>query len=120
MASLLARSRTRREKVLEKVHSSYNMKQHGAHGADFITSDFAHEFGIYGPPSYCVDRLSQLAELGVDRFILARGPDLAMPTPEISALAERSWRRFCPRSGRVWRGSRGVRHASPTLEVALA
>ena len=75
--------------ILEKVHSSYNMKQHGVHGADFITSDFAHEFGIYGPPSYCVDRLSQLAELGVDRFILAGVPDLAMPMPEIAALAER-------------------------------
>ena len=75
--------------ILAKVHSSYNMKQHGAHGADFITRDFAHEFGIYGPPSYCVDRLSELAELGVDRFILAGGPDLAMPMPEIAALAER-------------------------------
>ena len=75
--------------ILAKVHASYNMKQHGAHGADFITSDFAHEFGIYGPPSYCIDRLAQLAELGVDRFILAGGPDLAMPRPEVAALAKR-------------------------------
>ena len=75
--------------ILEQIHSSYDMKRHGAHGGDFITSDFAHEFGIYGPPSYCIDRLSQLAELGVDRFILAGGPDLAMPMPEIAALAER-------------------------------
>ena len=59
-----------------------------AHGNDFITSDFAHEFGIYGPPSYCVDQLSQLVELGVDRFILAGGPDLAMPWAEIAALAD--------------------------------
>ena len=75
--------------ILGKIHSSYDMKQHGAHGGDFITSDFAHEFGIYGPPSYCVDRLSQLAELGVDRFILAGGPELAMPMPEIAAMGER-------------------------------
>ena len=75
--------------ILAKIHSSYDMKQHGAHGGDFLTSDFAHEFGIYGPPSYCVDRLWQLTELGVDRFILAGGPDLAMPIPEIAAMAER-------------------------------
>ena len=75
--------------ILANIHASYNMKQHGAHGSDVITSDFAHECGIYGPPSYCVDRLSQLADLGVDRFILAGGPDLAMPRPEIVGFAER-------------------------------
>ena len=74
---------------MPSVHAFYDMKQHGVHGADFITSGFAHEFGIYGPHSYCVDWLSQLAELGVDRFILAGGPDPAMPMPEIAALAER-------------------------------
>ena len=83
--------------ILAKIHSSYDMKQHGAHGGDFITSDFAHEFGIYGPPSYCVDRLSQLVELGVDRFILAGGPDLAMPRPEIAALGERFVAEVLPR-----------------------
>ena len=76
--------------ILEKIHSSYNMKKHGQLGNDFITSDFAHEFGIYGPPTYCVDRLAELVELGVDRFILIGSPDLAAPEEEIAALARRA------------------------------
>ena len=75
--------------ILSRIHSSYNMKKHGAHGNDFITSDFAHEFGIYGPSSYYVDRISQLTELGVDRIILAGGPDLAMPQTGIAEMAQR-------------------------------
>ncbi len=75
--------------ILNNIHASYNMKQHGAHGNDLITSEFAHEFGIYGPPSYCVDRLNELVELGIDRFILAGGPDLAMLDPEIAGMAQR-------------------------------
>ena len=66
------------------------MKKHGQLGNDFITSDFAHEFGIYGPPTYCVDRLAELVELGVDRFILIGSPDLAAPEEEIAALARRA------------------------------
>jgi 5,10-methylenetetrahydromethanopterin reductase len=75
--------------ILKNIHSSYNMKKHGAHGNDLITSEFAHEFGIYGPPSYCVDRLNELVELGIDRFIFAGGPDLALPQPEIVEMAKR-------------------------------
>ena len=67
------------------------------HGNDFITSDFAHEFGIYGPPSYRVDRISELAGLDVDRFILAGGPDLAMPQAEIAALARRFMAEVLPK-----------------------
>ena len=75
--------------ILSKIHSSYNMNKHGQHGNDFITADFAHEFGIYGPPSYCVDRIWQLAELGVDRFVLAGSPDLAAPEAGIAEMARR-------------------------------
>ena len=74
--------------ILNNIHDSYNMKQHGAHGNDLVTSEFAHEFGIYGPPSYCVDRLGELVDLGIDRFILAGTPDLALQ-PEIATLAQR-------------------------------
>ena len=83
--------------ILQKIHASCNMNKHGQHGNDFITSDFAHEFGIYGPPSYCVDRISELAAPGVDRFILAGGPDLAMPQAEIAALARRFMAEVLPK-----------------------
>lgn len=85
------------KQTLPKIHASYDMKNHGTHGAGVITSEFAHEFGIYGPPAYCVDRLSELAELGIDRFILAGGPDIAMPNPEVAALASRFLTEVLPR-----------------------
>jgi len=77
------------EETLTSIHDSYNMKQHGQHDPGFITSEFAHEFGIYGPPGYCVDRLNELVELGISRFILAGGPELAHPVPEIVSMAQR-------------------------------
>ena len=64
------------------------MKQHGQHDPGLITSEFAHEFGIYGSPPYCIDRLCELVELGIDRFIMAGGPELAHPDPEEVKLAE--------------------------------
>ncbi|MGI9325920.1 MAG: LLM class flavin-dependent oxidoreductase [Pseudomonadales bacterium] len=75
--------------TLPKIHAAYNMKQHGQHDPGLITSEFAHEFGIYGPPAYCADRLSELIELGIDRFILAGGPELAHPQDFVAAMARR-------------------------------
>lgn len=75
--------------TLSGIHDSYNMKQHGQHDPGLITSEFAHEFGIYGPPGYCVDRLNELVELGISRFILAGGPELAHPVSEIVSMAQR-------------------------------
>lgn len=77
------------EETLPKIHAAYNMKQHGQHDPGLITSEFAHEFGIYGPPQYCVDRLTELNELGIDRFILTGGPELAHPEEFVVTLARR-------------------------------
>ncbi len=52
-----------------------------------MTGEFAREFGIFGPASYCADRLSELIELGVDRFIF-RGTPLE-PDNQDSRAAER-------------------------------
>ena len=54
------------------------MKQHGGTGspqAAFLTAEFARNFGIFGPPSYCANRLSELIELGIDRFIVVGTSD---------------------------------------------
>ena len=62
-------------KVLHGIHDAYDMKQHGGAGspqAALLTSEFARNFGIFGPPSYCAERLSELIELGIDRFIVER------------------------------------------------
>jgi 5,10-methylenetetrahydromethanopterin reductase len=40
-----------------------------------LTESFIDRFGIVGPPEHCVSRLRQLADLGVDRFIVV-GPSI--------------------------------------------
>ncbi len=78
-------------KVLHGIHNSYDMKQHSGTGspqAAVLTAEFARNFGIFGPPSYCADRLSELVELGIDRFILV-GTDVDPNNLESARAAER-------------------------------
>ena len=52
---------TEQQKVLEAIHRSYDMQQHGRGAGTqeaVVTGEFARNFGIFGSPSYCVDRLS--------------------------------------------------------------
>ena len=72
------------------IHDAYDMHSHGRPGsaqAAAISPEFERGFGVFGPPDYCVERLSQLSELGVDRFIL-RGSPLDPADPD-SASSER-------------------------------
>lgn len=65
--------------VLEHIHDAYDMTQHSQDGspqAAQMTRSFAQGFGIFGPPRYCVERLTELIGLGLERIILmgpARG-----------------------------------------------
>jgi len=70
--------------VFEAIHSAYDMHNHSVAGSaqeGAITGAFENEFAIFGPPDYCVERLGQLVELGVDRFIL-RGSPLDPDNPD--------------------------------------
>ena len=83
--------------VLRDIHSAYDMQQHGRGGGPqkvAVTGEFAREFGIFGPPSYCAGRLSELIELGVDRFIF-RGTPLE-PDNQDSRAAERFVQEVAP------------------------
>ena len=76
--------------VLGAIHDAYDMHDHGRPGsaqAAAVTAEFERSFGVFGPPDYCVERLSQLIELGVDRFIL-RGSPLDPANPD-SVSSER-------------------------------
>lgn len=76
--------------VFQGIHDAYDMKQHGRAGSpqeSTVTTEFTREFGVFGSPAYCADRLGRLIELGVDRFIL-RGTPLDPANPD-SASAER-------------------------------
>jgi 5,10-methylenetetrahydromethanopterin reductase len=64
--------------VLHAVHDAYDMHQHtraGSPQAAHLTDAFVDRFGILGPPDHCVQRLRDLAALGIDRFIVV-GPSI--------------------------------------------
>ena len=66
-------SDTQRE-VLTKIHDSYDMHQHAQAGSAQsaqVTQEFAASFGVFGPSDYCVQRLGELIELGIERFLIA-------------------------------------------------
>ena len=66
-------SETQRD-VLTKIHDSYDMHGHAREGSPQsaqVTQEFAGTFGVFGPPDYCVQRLGELIELGVERFMIA-------------------------------------------------
>ena len=74
-------------RVLHDIHDAYDMHEHGRPGsaqAAAVTADFGREFGVFGPPDYCVQRLGELIDLGIDRFILRPGAlDPSQPESEV-------------------------------------
>lgn len=56
--------------VMEAIPRQYDMNHHFGTGAQasLVTDGFAAGYAILGPASYCVERLMELAELGVGRF----------------------------------------------------
>ena len=83
--------------MLQGIHSAYDMQQHGRVGGPqdvAVTSEFARNIGVIGPPSNCADRLSELIELRVDRFVV-RGTPLDPDNPD-SHAAERFVREVVP------------------------
>ncbi|MBT4491712.1 MAG: LLM class flavin-dependent oxidoreductase [Gammaproteobacteria bacterium] len=78
--------------TLDRVHDAYDMNRHGqgeSAQSSLLSTEFAQEFGIYGPPTYCAERLQALVDLGVDRVIIAGGPALGADDPEQARAAER-------------------------------
>jgi 5,10-methylenetetrahydromethanopterin reductase len=65
-----------RRRALEAVYRAYDMNSHFAHGssqAEAVSDDLVDAFAIAGPASFCVDRLLELAEMGVGRIVVAPG-----------------------------------------------
>ena len=76
--------------VYSKIHNAYDMHGHGRAGSaqsSVIPAEFERSFGVFGPPDYCVQRLGELVEAGVDRFIMPGA--LLDPSEADSRAAER-------------------------------
>lgn len=56
--------------VMEAIPRRYDMNRHfgGGTQASLVTTEFAAGYAILGPASYCVERLGELAEAGIDRL----------------------------------------------------
>lgn len=77
-------------RVMEGIHDAYDMTRHSRTGsaqAAVITPEFANQFGVFGPASYCVERLRELVALGLDRLVVVRTS--AGADPEEASRAER-------------------------------
>ena len=66
------------KQTLRNVHAAYDMERHtraGSPQAAQLTDEFIDSFGVVGSPEHCVGRLRDLAELGIERFIIV-GPSV--------------------------------------------
>jgi len=59
--------------VFEKLRAHYDMNQHGRAPAGVLTPEFLDRFTVIGSPDRCVERLCELADLGLTRFVVC-GP----------------------------------------------
>ncbi len=62
--------------VLAAVHDAYDMDHHFMHNSPqstVLTDDVIDAFGIAGPPAYCVERLSALVALGLNKLVVLGG-----------------------------------------------
>jgi 5,10-methylenetetrahydromethanopterin reductase len=78
--------------VAEQLAAAYDMRTHAASGGRHLATlsdEFIDRFGVVGPSERVVERLTELAELGLDHFVIVgHGRDVA---PEV---LEESSRRF--------------------------
>ena len=64
------------KRATEAIHDAYDMTRHSRSGSaqtQMITPEFARQFGIFGPPAYCIERLRALVALGLQRLVVV-GP----------------------------------------------
>lgn len=62
------------KRVLHTLHDTYEMGGHSRNEsvqAATLTADFTDYFSIVGPPQRCIERLQGLAELGLDKVVVA-------------------------------------------------
>jgi 5,10-methylenetetrahydromethanopterin reductase len=77
--------------TLDRLHDAYDMRFHtrgDSPQAAQLDPNFVDSFGIVGPPSYCVERLQELNELGLDRFTIV-GPGMGSDPEEAKAAIAR-------------------------------
>ncbi len=79
--------------IYRQIGENYDMANHASGAAGHMKSvpdEFISRFAVTGPASYCVDRLGQLIELGLDRLVLlteSRDADREQTASSVERLA---------------------------------
>jgi 5,10-methylenetetrahydromethanopterin reductase len=76
--------------VLEDVHRAYDMRRHtmtGTPQAAQLTEDFAKTFAILGPSAYCIERMREIAALGLSKLIVIGPSANAEPNESLAAVS---------------------------------
>jgi 5,10-methylenetetrahydromethanopterin reductase len=61
------------DRALRQIHRSYDVSKHFTYGSPqsrFLDDEMIDSFGIAGPPSYCIERISELIELGLTKIFV--------------------------------------------------
>jgi 5,10-methylenetetrahydromethanopterin reductase len=77
---------TAEREVFENLRAHYDMNQHGQAPTGVLTPEFVDRFAVVGPPDRCVERLVELVELGLTRFVVC-GP-LGWTDPEAERISQ--------------------------------
>jgi 5,10-methylenetetrahydromethanopterin reductase len=83
---------------LEAVHEAYDMGAHFSHGSPQskqLDDAVIDAFGIAGPPGYCIERLQELASLGIHR-VFVMGAGIGLDREEAAASRTRLVREVLP------------------------
>lgn len=63
--------------TFKAVHDAYDMNKHArSDGAqtEVLSAEFLDQFAILGPAERCIERLAELAEDGISKFVISGGP----------------------------------------------
>ena len=75
--------------AFEALGRDYDMAHHaeaGSSHASALSNEFLDGFAVAGSSEYCVSRLAELAELGLDRIVLVPGSRDADPTELLASV----------------------------------
>jgi 5,10-methylenetetrahydromethanopterin reductase len=78
-------------RVMQGIHDAYDMTTHNRSGsaqAAVLTGEFAREYGIFGPPADCAERLAGLVALGLTRLVIV-GPSRDAERAEVDRAEAR-------------------------------
>ncbi|AVA14672.1 LLM class flavin-dependent oxidoreductase [Sphingopyxis sp. MG] len=76
---------------LERVASTYDMKNHGANSSkqsEVLDPEFIDKFGLVGDPAVCVERILELRDLGIDKFMLWTADTEGVPGESYACAVE--------------------------------